>query len=243
MIAPAAVPLGDWEALRGPDQPVPPPLAARSRVAEAFEVADPAAFGLTDAESVAAAVALSYARQAAAGRLPRLAHPQRGGGGALQMDAATRASLEILRARDGGPHSLLAAVDKTLTAAGARLLAAWLGAPLLDPAAIAARQAAWSWLLAEPGTLAALRAALKGVPDMARALGRLSLGRGAPRDLAALRDGLGAAARAALALGGAPGGLLGTARAALGGDFAERWGRSRLTPDARARRSLARAAG
>ena len=215
IIAAPAVPLGDWEDRRGPDQPVSPPLAARHRVAEAFEVADAAAFGLTDAESVAASVALAYARQAAAGRLPRLSHPQRGGGGALQMDAATRASLEILRARDGGPHSLLATVDKTLTAPGARLLAGWLGAPLLDPAGIAARQEAWSWLLAEPGALAGLRAALKGAPDMARALGRISLGRGAPRDLAGLRDGLAAAGRAAAAIEGAPG-LLGAARAALG---------------------------
>ena len=215
IIAAPAVPLGDWEDRRGPDQPVSPPLAARHRVAEAFEVADAAAFGLTDAESVAACVALAYARQAAAGRLPRLSHPQRGGGGALQMDAATRASLEILRARDGGPHSLLATVDKTLTAPGARLLAGWLGAPLLDPAGIAARQEAWSWLLPEPGALAGLRAALKGAPDMARALGRISLGRGAPRDLAGLRDGLAAAGRAAAAIEGAPG-LLGAARAALG---------------------------
>jgi len=223
IIAPPAIPLGDWEALRGPGQPVPLPLAARARVTESFEVADAAAFGLTDAESVAAAVALAYARQAAAGRLPRLSHPQRGGSGALQMDGATRASLEILRARDGGPHNLLAAVEKTLTAPGARLLAAWLGAPLLDPAAIAGRQAAWSWLLTEPAALAGLRAALKGAPDMARALGRLSLGRGAPRDLASLRDGLGAAARAGAALDGAPSaaapsaapGLLGMTRAAL----------------------------
>ena len=78
------------------------------------------------------------------------ARPRRASPGVLAMDAATRASLEILRARDGGPHSLLGAVQRTLTAPGARLLAAWLSAPLTDPAAIARRQDAWGWMLANP---------------------------------------------------------------------------------------------
>lgn len=214
IIAAPALPLGEYEDRRGPDQPVPSHAAARGRVAEAFAVADAAAFGLTDAESIAAALAIGYAREAAGGRLPRLAPPQRGQAGLLQMDAATRASLDILRARDGGPHCLLRAVDRTLTAPGARLLAAWLGAPLIEAEAIAARQAGWSWLLAQSAALAGLRTALKGAPDMARALARLSLGRAAPRDLAALRDGLAAAGQAAAALDDAPG-LLADARRAL----------------------------
>ena len=107
------------------------------------------------------------------------------------MDAATRASLEIHRARDGGTlHTLFGTVQRTLTPAGARLLAAWLAAPLTDPAAIAARQDAWSWLLADRPAPNGLRAALRAAPDIARALARLSLNRGGPRDLAALRDGL-----------------------------------------------------
>ncbi len=219
IVAHPTIPLGDWMARRAPDQPVPVALAARQILAEAFAVADPAAFGLTELETAATALAVGYTRQAAAGRVPRLSPPQRVGAGHLQMDAATRASLEILRARDGGPHYLLNQVDRTLTPSGARLLAAWLGAPLLDPAAIAGRQAAWAWLVANPSALAALRAALRGAPDMARALGRVSLGRGAPRDLAALRDGLAAAAHAAEAIGAAPG-LLGEAPAALNADIA-----------------------
>ena len=75
------------------------------------------------------------------------------------------------------------------------MLAGWLAAPLTDPAAIAARQDAWSWLLANPDAAAKLRAALRAAPDIARALARLSLNRGGPRDLAALRDGLAAAHR------------------------------------------------
>ncbi len=214
IVAHPAIPLGELEPRRAPAQALPAPQAARALFAEAFAAADPAAFGLTEPETIAAALAIGYARQAAAGRMPRLSPPQRAAAGHLQMDAATRASLEILRARDGGPHCLLAQVDRSLTPPGARLLAAWLGAPLLDPAAIAARQQAWRWLIDHPPALAALRAALKGAPDMARALGRLSLGRGTPRDLAALRDGLAVAARAAAALGAAPG-LLGASLAAL----------------------------
>ncbi len=76
-----------------------------------------------------------------------------------------------------------------------------LEAPLTDVAAIAARQDAWGWLLAERGAADGLRVALRATPDIARALGRLSVNRGGPRDLAALRDGLRAARQAAAALG------------------------------------------
>ena len=139
----------------------PAPLAARQRVAEAFGAASLDAFGtFTDAEAVAAALALDYVRTTQAGTLPRLSRPVPAGlAGQMMLDAATRASLEIARARDGGAaHTLLAAVDRTLDRRRARgCSAAWLGGPLLDPAAIAARQDGWSWLLLNPGPLAALR--------------------------------------------------------------------------------------
>ncbi|MFZ4411093.1 MAG: DNA mismatch repair protein MutS, partial [Paracraurococcus sp.] len=95
---------------------------------------------------------------------------------------------------------LLDAVDRTVTAAGARLQADRLGCPLAEAAPIAARHDAVAALLADPPLRARLRAALKGAPDMARALGRLALDRFAPRDLAAIRDGLGRAATIAAAL-------------------------------------------
>ena len=183
VLAPDALPLGDWSDRRGPDTPAPAPAAAARQVAGAFGAASLDAFGtFTDAEAVAAAVALAYVQAAGAGTMPRLSRPQpAGSSGQMAMDAATRASLEISRARDGSTaHTLLAAVSRTLTASGSRLLAAWLGGPLLDPAAITRRQDGWSWLLTQPAALAALRAALRGVPDLARALGRLSTGRGTP---------------------------------------------------------------
>jgi DNA mismatch repair protein MutS len=180
-------------------------LVARRRLAETFAVANVDAFGtFSDAEAVAALMAVDYVRATQAGTLPRLARPSpQGRAGLLSIDAATRASLEIHRARDGSTmHTLFSTVQWTLTPAGARLLAGWLAAPLTDTAAIAGRQNAWGWLVEERGAADRLRAALRTAPDIARALGRLSVGRGGPRDLAAIRDGLVAARAAEMALTG-----------------------------------------
>ena len=207
ILAPAALALADWSDRRGPETLAPTPDAARRRVAECFGVASIDAFGtFSDAEAIAAAIALDYVRTSAAGQLPRLSRPQPAGlGGQMMLDPATRASLEITRALDGGAaHTLLAATSRTLTAPGARLLASWLAGPLLDPAPIAARQDGWSWLLLQPGPLARLRDTLRGLPDLPRALGRLALGRAAPRDLGAVLATLRAAAMADEALAGGP---------------------------------------
>jgi DNA mismatch repair protein MutS len=196
VLAPESLDLGEWTAKRSPETVPSTPLIARRRLAEAFGTASLDAFGtFGDGEAVAAAMALGYIRSTQSGALPRLGHPEpRGQAGALMMDAATRASLEILRTRDGGTqHTLFGAVHRTLTAAGARLLAAWLSAPLTDKTTIIARQDAWSWCIANPEATNRLRAVLRTAPDMARALGRLSLSRGTPRDLGAIRDGLNAA--------------------------------------------------
>lgn len=219
IIAPTDLPLGDYEPRRAPDMAAPPPLAARARVAEAFGASTIDGFGaFTDAEAMAAATALIYVRSTQAGQLPTLSPPARHEqAGTLAMDAATRASLEITRARDGGTeHTLFAAVQRTLTQAGARTLAAWLSAPLTAPAAIGARQDAWTQLLADPAAAAALRSALRGAPDAARALGRLSLGRGGPRDLLAIRLTLVAATDIAAILPDSP--LLGRLRGDLAVD-------------------------
>jgi DNA mismatch repair protein MutS len=151
-------------------------------------------------------MAVDYVRATQTGTLPRLARPApQGQAGLLSIDAATRASLEIHRARDGGTmHTLSGAVQRTLTPAGARLLAGWLAAPLTDTAAIAGRQNAWGWLLGERAAADRLRAALRTAPDVARALGRLSIGRGGPRDVSAIRDGLAAARAAAAAMAPEP---------------------------------------
>jgi DNA mismatch repair protein MutS len=218
IVAPATLALGEWQGRAAPAADPPPPLVARRRLAEAFGVASLEAFGsFADAEAVAAVLALDYVKATQAGAQPLLAPPvSRGRAGVLAMDAATRASLEILRARDGGVlHTLFATVQRTLTAGGARALADWLAGPLTDPVAIAERQDGWSWLLANPASTLALRAALRGAADMPRALARLSLGRYSPRDLAALRDGIAAADAAAMALDGPLPVVLAAARAKL----------------------------
>ena len=199
ILAPDRLALGDWTANRSPETVPSTPSVARRRLAETFRTASLDAFGtFSDNEAVAAAMAVDYIRGTQSGALPRLGHPEpRGQAGALLMDAATRASLEILRSRDGGTqHTLLATVQRTLTAAGARLLANWVSAPLTDQTGIVERQDAWAWCLVNLDAVNRLRAILRTVPDLKRALGRLSLNRGTPRDLAAIRDGLIAAFQA-----------------------------------------------
>ncbi len=226
ILAPLAVPLGELEARRGPE-PVPhAPLAARARLAQTFETASLDAFGdFADAEAVAALLVLDYARDSQAGRLPRLTRPvPQGDRSLLGIDPATRASLDLLRSRDGGTeHTLFACVARTVTAPGNRLLAGWIAAPLATLAPIAERQDGWQFLAGEAAAAAQLRRALRGVPDIARALGRLSVGRGQPRDLASLRDGLAVAREAASVLAGFGDGAPATLRdigAALGASTA-----------------------
>ncbi|RFP07520.1 DNA mismatch repair protein MutS [Komagataeibacter xylinus] len=190
------VELGDFAGRRPPIVPPASADAARQRMAEAFGVASPDAFGpFSDAEAMAAAAAIDYIRRSQAGQLPRLSHPRPSDSSdILGLDPATRASLDLLRTRDGETeHTLFAAVSRTVTAAGSRMLADWIAAPLTDPERIARRQAGWVWLHDKPGIRDDLRASLRAAPDMARALGRLSLGRGQPRDAVAIRLGLGVA--------------------------------------------------
>ncbi len=110
------------------------------------------------------------------------------------IDAATRRNLELDQTLSGSRNgSLLATIDRTVTASGARLLAARLAAPLTDIAAIASRQDAVEGFAGESELRRKAREHLRGCPDMARALARISVGRGGPRDLASLRDGVKAA--------------------------------------------------
>ena len=112
------------------------------------------------------------------------------------IDAATRRNLELDQTLSGARSgSLLATTDRTVTASGARRLASRLAAPLTDIAAIAARQDAVQGFAEDSECRRKAREHLRSLPDMARALARLSVGRGGPRDLANLRDGVKAARR------------------------------------------------
>ncbi len=138
------------------------------------------------------------------GRLPLLRPPVLElAGGIMQIDAATRRSLEIVQGSGGGRDgSLLAVVDRTVTAAGARLLEKRLSGPSRDLSVIRERLEAIRFLTEEAGSRDRLRGVLKAVPDMERAQSRLALDRGGPRDLAAIRDGLAQAERIAAELAG-----------------------------------------
>ncbi|WP_374755561.1 DNA mismatch repair protein MutS [Aureimonas sp. AU20] len=148
------------------------------------------AFGRAEL-SVGAAL-LSYLERTQLKARPPLERPERVEAGSFMViDPATRASLELSRTVSGRRQgSLLATIDRCVTGAGSRLLASRLAWPLTDPAAIARRQDSVAGLLADPALAAELRAALKGLPDTERALSRLALDRGGPRDLGAVAEGL-----------------------------------------------------
>ena len=160
-------------------------------------VADLGAYGaMTRAELAAIGAVLKYVDLTQLGRKPALLPPQRSGPASIMViDPATRANLELMRTTSGErPGSLLYAIDRTVTGAGARELAARLASPLKDVHAVHARLDAVGYLNGDGVLREQLREALKHAPDIARALSRLSLQRGGPRDLGAIRDGLAAAA-------------------------------------------------
>ncbi|WP_193372911.1 DNA mismatch repair protein MutS [Novosphingobium sp. AP12] len=140
---------------------------------------------------------IAYLDHVGRGKLPLLLPPEaRAGDAALAMDEATRASLEILESSQGGRKgSLVDAIDRCVTGAGARQLADDLSAPLTDRIAIAGRLELVEWLHDDALLREDLRAALRALPDLGRALGRVVAGRGSPRDLGQLRDGLSGARR------------------------------------------------
>jgi DNA mismatch repair protein MutS len=168
-------------------------LAGERRLKALFKVAALDAFGSFGRPALAALGAIvDYIELTQKGRLPALAPPLAvTPDGVMRIDPATRRSLELSQTLSGErAGSLLAVLDRTVTGPGARLLADWLAGPLTDPEAIARRQDMVAFLVEDEGLRRAVRRTLSGAPDLARALGRLSLGRGGPRDLLALAQGL-----------------------------------------------------
>ncbi len=158
-----------------------------------YKVATLDAFGtFTRAEIAAAGAIVRYLSLTQKGRLPAMKPPVReAASGIMVIDAATRRNLELTETMAGGRDgSLLAVIDLTRTAGGARLLARHLTSPLTDPVAIAERLDAVSFFHAARDVRKDAREILTRTPDLARALSRLSLGRGGPRDLGAVRDAI-----------------------------------------------------
>jgi len=184
----------------GVAQPMPGALAdlnaCDARVRRLYGVSTLDGFGaLEPAEVIALGLIAAHLDTTQAGRRPALSAPRRGRSeDILAIDPATRASLEIERTLSGGREgSLLGCIDRTVTAPGGRRLADRLARPLADPRRIGDRLDAVGFFLERRRDREEARAALREAGDMARALSRLALGRGGPRDLGALRAGLRAA--------------------------------------------------
>ncbi|MGH6923582.1 MAG: DNA mismatch repair protein MutS, partial [Propylenella sp.] len=166
---------------------------AEARLAELFGVKTMESFGnFSRAELSAGAALLAYIDKTQISKRPPIEPPRRlSDGDSMRIDAATRANLELFRSVSGGrAGTLLAAVDRTRTAAGSRLLAERLATPLTGPTEITERLDLVEFFADRPELRKAIRAALSEVPDMLRALSRLGLDRGGPRDLDMIRAGV-----------------------------------------------------
>jgi len=185
-------------------------LAGERLLKAQLGVADLSAFGrFSRTELAAVGALLKYVELTQIGRRPSLRPPRRSApADRLVIDAASRASLELLRSQSGEAQgSLLSAIDRTVTGPGARELAARLASPLRSVEAIGARLDAVGFLVEADALREDLRKALREAPDIARAVSRLALQRGGPRDLAAVRQGLAAGRRCARLLSEGAGGI------------------------------------
>lgn len=177
--------------------PQPPGLfdsaTAERRICGYYQVAALDGFAtFSRAELAAISGAVAYIEKTQISERPPLMRPEREDDGSmLLIDPATRLNLELARTLSGERNgSLIKAIDRTITGGGARLLAERLMTPLTDPDRIEERLDAVTFFLKEPRICEALRLELKGLPDIARALSRLAVGRGGPRDFAAILRGL-----------------------------------------------------
>ena len=167
--------------------------AARGRLCTLFKVETLEAFGaFTRPELGAMGALIDYLEITQKGKLPLLQPPRQDTAERnVQIDAATRRNLELTHSLQGGrAGSLLSVIDRTVTPGGARLLETRISSPSRQLDLIHARQAALQFALEQSHLADGLRGALKKTPDLDRALSRLALDRGGPRDLAAIRNGL-----------------------------------------------------
>jgi DNA mismatch repair protein MutS len=166
---------------------------AQKRLEKVFGVGTLDGFGgFSRAEIAAAGSLIDYVDRTQKGNIPHLACPKQVSEGAImEIDSATRRNLELMRTLSGERKgSLLSAIDRTITGAGARKLQSRLSAPLTDVDSIHKRQNELKSFYDNSKLRELLREQLKQVPDMERAIARLTIGRGGPADLGQLRNGL-----------------------------------------------------
>ena len=167
--------------------------AAEKRLTELFNINTLESFGqFSRAENSAMGAIVDWLDITQKGQLPLLRAPIReSADGVMQIDAATRRNLELTKSMTGGRDgSLLAVIDRTITAGGGRLLERRVSSPSRNLNDIHARQNTVSFMIEHRSLMTGLRDDLRKCPDMDRAISRLGLDRGGPRDLTAIRDGL-----------------------------------------------------
>lgn len=159
--------------------------SAETTLKKAFKVQTLEAFGdFSRLETVAAGTLFAYIENTQKGKLPRIEAPRRvHEAEIMEIDAATRKSLELLQSVSAGGSSLFKIMDRTVTGVGGRLLAERIAAPSLDIRTINDRLDVVSFFADNPEVRHALRDVLRHCLDMKRAVQRLSLGRGGPKDL------------------------------------------------------------
>lgn len=168
-------------------------VRAELRLKSFYEVASFDGFGtFSRAEIAACGSLIEYVSLTQKGTMPRLHPPKKmQNDHFMVIDMATRRNLELTSTLSGHyKGSVLSIIDKTLTNAGGRLLLNHLTAPLTDSSAINSRLDNVAFFAEDSLLRSDVRQALHGVPDMERAVARLSLGRGGPRDLLSLRIGM-----------------------------------------------------
>jgi len=166
---------------------------AEARICALFGVKSLDAFGsFTRAEVSAMGALIEYLDMTQKGKLPLLRKPvKETEARTVQIDAATRRNLELTHALSGGrAGSLLSVMDRTVTASGARLLERRISSPSRVLETIHDRLNAVDFAVHNTRIAQDIRSGLRAVPDLERALSRLALDRGGPRDLAAIRNGL-----------------------------------------------------
>ncbi len=166
---------------------------AKLRMCKLYQVESLDSFGsFSRAEICAAGVLLDYVETTQKGKIPLICAPQKvSEGQIMEIDGATRRSLELVEAINGDKSSsLLGVIDRTVSGAGGRLLASRVANPLKDTFAINQRLDMVSFFVKSHAIRDDIRQLLKSCPDIERAVSRLSIGRGGPRDLANIRTSL-----------------------------------------------------
>ncbi len=167
--------------------------SATKRLCDLWQVSSLDAFGaFSRAELSAMGALIDYLDLTQKGRLPLIRPPVRESASVtVQIDAATRRNLELTHALSGGREgSLLYTIDRTVTAAGGRMIERRISSPSRQLGTIKERLSAVRWLVNDSAVRRNIRSALKRCPDIERALSRLALERGGPRDLTAIRDAI-----------------------------------------------------